>query len=79
MTAENPALRFWRILFSAIGYTYRSTAVLGLLLVIIPKEKRSFVLWIPSLITLIICSTAFFTDIAFGFDKDYHFYRGPLG
>ena len=79
MTAEIPALRIWSILFSVIGYTYRSTAVLGLLLVIIPKEKRSFVLWIPSLITLIICSTAFFTDIAFGFDKDYHFYRGPLG
>ena len=79
MTAGNPALRFWRILFSVFGYTLRSTAVLGLLLVIIPKEKRNLVLWIPSLITLVICSTAFFTDIAFGFDDDYHFYRGPLG
>ena len=79
MAAGDPALRFWRTLLSVLGYTLRSTAVLGLLLVVMPKEKRDFVLWIPSLITLFVCSTAFFTDIAFGFDADYAFYRGPLG
>ena len=50
-----------------------------MLLVIVPRVKRSIILWIPSLITLIVCSTAFFTDIAFGFDANYDFYRGPLG
>ena len=79
MTAEDPALRFWRIFLSVLGYTFRSTAVLGLLLVVVHEEKRNFVLWIPSLVTLLCCSTAFFTDIAFGFDADYAFYRGPLG
>ena len=75
----DPAFRFWRTLLSVIGYTFRSVAPLGLLLVIVPQKKRRFLLWIPALITLFVCSTAFFTDIAFGFDEDYGFYRGPLG
>ena len=79
MTSLDPSLRFWRILFSVLGYTFRSTAALGLLLVIVPQERRRFVLWIPSLITLLVCGTAFFTDVAFGFDANYEFYRGPLG
>lgn len=79
ITSEDPSLRFWRTLMSVFGYTFRATAALGLLLVIVPRERRGFVLWIPSLATLLINSTAFFTDIAFGFDGDYMFYRGPLG
>ena len=79
MAAEDPSLRFWRILLSVLGYTLRSTAALGLLLVILPQNKRHFGFWIPSLITLLTCSTAFFTDAAFGFDEEYAFYRGPLG
>ena len=77
--SEDPSLRFWRILLSVLGYTWRSTAILGLLLVIAPREKRNFLLWIPSLLTLLASGTAFFTDIAFGFDDEYAFYRGPLG
>ncbi|MBR6186567.1 MAG: diguanylate cyclase [Clostridia bacterium] len=77
--ALDPSLRFWRLLLSVCGYTFRSTAALGLLLVVAPKEKRGFVLWIPALVTLAVCSTSFFSDIAFGFDADYKFYRGPLG
>ena len=78
-TSRDPALLFWRILLSVLGYTWRSTAILGLLLVIMPKGRRHFILWIPSLLTLLTSSTAFFTDIAFGFDDEYAFYRGPLG
>ena len=77
--STEPSLRFWRTLISVFGYTFRSTAALGLLLVIVPREKRTFILWIPSLITLLISCTAFFTDAAFGYDEDYNFYRGPLG
>lgn len=79
MASQDPSLRFVRTLLSVIGYTFRSVAAVGLLLVITPCNKRKFVLWIPCLINMLICNTAFFTDIAFGFDKDYHFYRGPLG
>ena len=42
-------------------------------------HKKHIIYWIPSIITLLVCSTAFFTDIAFGFDENYAFYRGPLG
>ena len=79
IASENPSLRFWRILLSVLGYTFRSTAALGLLLVVVPREKRTFRLWVPALITLAVSATAFFSDIAFSFDEDYDFCRGPLG
>ncbi|MBO4433615.1 MAG: GGDEF domain-containing protein [Clostridia bacterium] len=74
-----PALRFWRIVLSIIGYTLRSTAALGLLLVILPRKNRSVLWWIPCAITFLINCTALFSDVAFGFDEEYAFYRGPLG
>ena len=77
--SEYPAFRFWRTLLSIIGYTFRTTAAVGLLLVLVPPEKRRFWVWIPNLLLLLLCSTAFFTDICFGFDETYAFYRGPLG
>ncbi len=79
MTQASPSLRFWRTLLSVLGYTFRSVAALGLLLVVVAREKRKFILCVPCLITLLVSSTAFFTDAAFGYDANYHFYRGPLG
>lgn len=79
IASEDPSLRFFRILISVFGYTFRSTAAIGLLLVIVPQRKRSFLLWLPCLITLLVSCTAFFSDVAFGYDEQYHFYRGPLG
>ncbi len=79
IASTSPSLRFWRILLSVLGYTFRSSAALGLLLVVVPWEKQRFILWVPCLITLLVSSTAFFTDAAFGFDENYAFYRGPLG
>lgn len=78
MASKGPSLRFWRTLLSVLGYTLHSTAALGLLLVIVPREKRHVSLYIPSLITLLVSCTAFFTDIAFNYDENYSFYRGPL-
>lgn len=75
----DPSLRFFRTLLSILGYTLRSTAALGLLLVVVPRSKRRYIYWIPCLITFGTSCTAFFTDIAFGFDENYAFYRGPLG
>ena len=77
--AENTALWYWRVLLSIIGYTFRSTAALGLLFVIVPNRKHSFLLWLPCLITLFTCGTAYFTDIAFSYDDAGKFHRGPLG
>ena len=79
LCASDPSLRFGRIFVSVIGYTMRSVAGLSLLLVVLPYKKRRFIYWIPALITLATSSTAFFSDIAFGYDENYDFYRGPLG
>ena len=74
-----PEMRFWRILFSVFGYTCRPVAAIGLLMVIEPPEKRTWKLWIPSLINMVIYLTAFFSPIAFSYDAEYDFVRGPLG
>ena len=79
LAAADPDLRFWRILLSILGYTLRSTAALGLLLVIVPRKSRNLFWWIPCVIMSLINCTAFFCDVAFGFDENYVFYRGPLG
>ena len=39
IASEDPSLRFWRILLSVLGYTFRSTAALGLLLVVVSAGK----------------------------------------
>ena len=77
--AQDPGLRLLRTAMSVIGYVLRPTAVLGLLLIICPPEKRTWRIWIPCLVNLAVFSTAFFSPIAFGFDQDYGFVRGPLG
>lgn len=77
--SEDPSLLFFRTLFSVLCYFLRSTSALGLLFVIMPYAKKRRLLWIPNIINLLVCSTAFFSDIAFGYDADYAFYRGPLG
>ena len=76
----DPALRTWRTFLSVAGYVLRSTATLGLALVVCEPESRSrSLLWIPCAVNALVCSTAFFTDLVFGFDENYSFYRGPLG
>ena len=76
----DPDFRFWRTLLSIAGYFLRSTAAVGLVFVVCrPTRLQKLIWWIPAIINLLVCCTAFFTDIAFGFDSDYAFYRGPLG
>ena len=79
IASKDPSMRFFRILFSVIGYNFRTNAVLGLLFVIVKPEKRKPYLWIPAIINLLVCCTAFFSGVAFGYDENYSFYRGPLG
>ena len=79
IASQDPNLRFWRILFSVAGYVLRSGATVGLVLVVSKSERRNWVIWIPFFLNLLVNLTAFFTDLAFGFDANYAFYRGPLG
>ncbi|MBR3191364.1 cation diffusion facilitator family transporter, partial [Bosea sp. (in: a-proteobacteria)] len=75
---QDPSRRFWRIFFSVLGYIMRPTAALSICLIVYPKTKRPFWLWIPNIINACIYCTAFFSDLAFYFGDDYHFGRGPL-
>ena len=75
----NPSLYYMRIFLSVIGYFFRPFAAVGLLLVVTPPEKRNWTIFIPCYINGIIFLTAFFSPIAFSYDENYHFQRGPLG
>lgn len=77
--AFRPELRFWRVLLSVAGYILRPTAGVSLLLVVCSPEKRSWKLWIPWGVSAAVNLTAFFSPLAFSFDEDYDFVRGPLG
>ena len=77
--ALDPDLLFWRILFSVAGYVLRPVAAVGLLLVVLPPEHRTWKIWIPALLNTAVNLTAFFSPLAFGFNRDYEFVRGPLG
>ena len=78
-TSTDPSMRFWRILLSALGYILRPTAALGLLLGICPPRKRNWMLWVPWGINAAVNLTAFFSPLAFSFNENYKFVRGPLG
>ena len=78
-TATDESMRFWRVLLSVIGYVLRPVAAVGLLMVICPPEHRSWKIWIPALVNTAVNLTAFFSPIAFSYDADYDFVRGPLG
>ena len=77
--ATDPAMRFWRITLSVLGYALRPVAAVGLLLAVCPPERRSWRIWIPAILNLAVNLTAFFSPAAFSFDQEYGFVRGPLG
>ncbi len=77
--ALDPELRFWRVVLSVIGYILRPTAAVGVLLVICEPKYRTWKVWIPCILNALVNLTAFFSPIAFSFDENYEFTRGPLG
>ena len=80
IASKDPNMWFWRTLLTVLGYTLRSTAALGLLLVILPRKYRYPYWWIPCGLVFAINCTAFFSKLAFWFTvEDYSFRRGPLG
>ena len=78
-TALYPSMVFWRTFLSVVGYILRPTAALGLVLVVCPPQKRSFLILVPALLNAAVFLTAFFSPLAFSFDENYSFVRGPLG
>lgn len=70
-------LRIW---MSAIGYTCRPLCILCILQIVVRNwAVQRFLLFLPALINALISFSALFTDIAFSYDAQNKFVRGPLG
>jgi len=70
-------LRVW---MSAIGYTVRPLCIMLILEIIVRNRRnRMFLLEIPAVINGVISFSGLFTDIAFSYDAQNEFVRGPLG
>ncbi len=77
--SEDITRYYWRILFSAIGYTVRPIAAMGFLLVIVGRTDKAWIYWIPAIINGIIMFSAFVSPLPFWFSKDlYSYHQGPL-
>ena len=77
--ALDPSRRFWRILFSACGYSLRPVAALSMLLVVKGDRTKDFWFWLPAVINTVLAFSAFFSPLYFSFHEDsYAFARGPL-
>lgn len=78
--AKYPELRIFRLIASVIGYWFRPLISFGFLSLITDFKQRRFkLLLLPAIINFLVFLTAFFSKIAFWFDEDYVFQRGPLG
>ncbi len=82
VTASFSRPTMWRIFFSVVGYTLRPYLVY--LSILINTRNRlnrchKLLLSIPALLSACVHCTAFFSKIAFSYDKGNHFHRGPLG
>lgn len=70
-------LRIW---MSAIGYTFRPMCILCILQIVVRNwEVRRFTLLLPAVINALISFSALFTDVAYSYDENNEFVRGPLG
>jgi len=79
-TAILPHPTTLRILMSAIGYATRPICIMNILLIVVRNHKKQrLLLGIPAAINAVISFSALFTDIAFSYDTNNEFVRGPLG
>ena len=70
-------LRIW---MSAIGYSLRPSIIFLAVSFVCRYEKNKKLLWsLPLILNIIIALSAFFTDIAYSYDSNNQFVRGPLG
>lgn len=69
-----------RILMSAIGYTLRPMSILFVLLIITrDRAINSVLLFTPVIVNTLVSFSAFFCDLAYSYDANNEFVRGPLG
>lgn len=71
-----------RTLFSAMGYTVRPVLIYLILQLTLQNEHKTWkrkLLILPLIFNTIIAFSAFFTGIAYTYDVDNVFVRGPLG
>lgn len=70
-------LRIW---MSAIGYTFRPLCILCILQIVVRNwTVQRFLLFFPAIANAIISFSALFTDVAYSYDENNEFIRGPLG
>lgn len=73
-----PEPSMWRVFFSFIGYSLRPAVMLTLMPLVIRNKKVFSLLCIPELIVILTYATGFFSGIAFSYNAQNGFVRGPL-
>ena len=68
-----------RLITSFLGYLLRPMVGCFLALALEPRALVRWILAIPLFLNLAVYQTCFYSDIAFSFNADYVFVRGPLG
>lgn len=68
----------WYTLFTAVSYILRSL-VIYYYIMITGNEWGKKILWGLLAVNAVICLSAFFAPLAFWFDDNLNFHRGPLG
>jgi len=70
-------LRIW---MSAIGYTFRPLCILCILQIVVRNRAvQGVLLYLPAGVNALISFSALFTDVAYSYDEQNQFVRGPLG
>lgn len=77
--ASDPAYLVGRLLTSFFGYLLRPMVGCFLALALEPRALVRWILIVPLFLNLAIYQTCFYSGIAFSFNADYVFVRGPLG
>lgn len=79
-TAMLPYPTTLRIWMSAIGYSTRPICIMNILMIVVRNHRnKQFLLLIPAMLNTVISFSALFTNIAFSYDENNEFVRGPLG
>ncbi len=79
-TASLPYPTDLRVWMSAIGYTLRPVCILCILQIVVRNQMvKRFLMLAPAVVNTLVSFSALFTDVAFSYDEQNEFVRGPLG
>ena len=70
-------INFLKILSAAVCYTLRPM-IETMIVFIVKKDAKQWIV-VPALFNACIAFSGFFSDIAYSFDEEHNFARGPLG